>query len=163
MFVRFALHQNFYTIRPMFLLLELVGIGFGNYNALKKSKFSFGNPCIIDCLPVNICSPPKINSWCPRCNTSETTIHILRDCHWAKMVWCHSPSVLPQSFFHLPLQSWLYTNASMDTLILCHQLPWKIYFPILCWHLWWARNERIFNNQSCFQYQIIHKVVQCAT
>ena len=33
---------------------KTIGIGFGNYNAPKKSKFLFGNPCAIDCLPINI-------------------------------------------------------------------------------------------------------------
>ena len=51
----------------------------------------------------------------------------------------------------------------MDTLILRHQLPWKIYFPFLYWHLWLARNECIFNNQSSSQSQLVHKAVQFAT
>ena len=62
-------------------------------------------------------SCPEINNRCPRCNTPETIIHILRDCHWAKMVWCHSLGIFPLSFFHLPLQDWLHTNATLDSLI----------------------------------------------
>ena len=37
-----------------------------------------------------------------------------------------------------------------------------MYFTFLCWHLWLARNEHIFNNQSHSQSRIIHKVVQFA-
>ena len=44
----------------------------------------------------------EIDNRCPRCNTFETTIHILRDCPWSKMVWCQSLGVLPPSFFQLP-------------------------------------------------------------
>ena len=32
---------------------------------------------------LSILSPKHIHQ-CPRCNTPETTIHILRDCPWAK-------------------------------------------------------------------------------
>jgi len=49
-------------------------------------------------------SRPYISDHYPRCNNLETTIHILRDCLWAKEVWCHSPGVLPLTFFQLPLQ-----------------------------------------------------------
>ena len=68
----------------------------------------------------------------------------------------------PYLFFHLPLQNCLHTNAILGSLIFHHQLPWKIYFPFLCWHLGLARNECIFKNKSCSQNRIIHKVVQCA-
>ena len=44
-------------------------------------------------------SRPKINNRCPRCNTLETTIHILRDCLWPKVVWCQSSGILSLSFF----------------------------------------------------------------
>ena len=74
-------------------------------------------------------SRSKNNNRCLRCNKPETTIHILRDCPWAMMVWCHSPCILPLSFFHLPLQNWLHTSATSDSLVFNYQLPWKIYFP----------------------------------
>jgi len=32
-------------------------------------------------------SRPHINNLCPRCNSPEITIHILRDCPWAKEVY----------------------------------------------------------------------------
>ena len=108
-------------------------------------------------------SCPEINSYCLRCNNHETTIHILRDCPQAKRIWYHSLGILPLSFFHLSLQNWLHTNATSNSIIFHYQLPWRINFTFLCWHLWLARNERIFKNQSCSQNHIIHKVVQCAT
>ena len=38
-----------------------------------------------------------------------------------------------------------------------------MYFTFLCWHLWLARNERIFNNQSHSQSRIVHKGIQFTT
>jgi len=105
-------------------------------------------------------SRPHISDRCPRCNNPETTVHILRDCPWAKEVGCHSLGVLPLTFFQLPLQSWLQTNATGDAVILNLQLPWKIYFSFICWPLWLARNERIFHNQLSSQNRLIYKMVQ---
>ena len=45
-----------------------------------------------------------VDSHCPRCNSPETTLHILRDCPWARVVWSQSPGILPFSFYHMPLQ-----------------------------------------------------------
>ena len=69
---------------------------------------------------------------CPRCNSPETTLHILQDCPWAREVWSQSPGILPLSFFHMPLQDWLRHNATLDRAILPYQLPWRIYFPFTC-------------------------------
>ena len=52
-------------------------------------------------------SRSDVDDHCPRCNTLETTIHILRDCPWAKIVWCQSLGVLPLSLFQLTLQTCL--------------------------------------------------------
>ena len=50
---------------------------------------------------------PYVDLRCPRCQYLETTIHILRECAWAKEVWHQSPGLLPLPFFQLPLQEWL--------------------------------------------------------
>ena len=59
-------------------------------------------------------SCPNISDRCPRCNSIETTSHILRDCPWAKVIWLQSLSILPLSFFQLPLQNWLKTNSKLE-------------------------------------------------
>ena len=100
---------------------------------------------------------------CPRCHTPETTIHVLWDCPWAKEVWNQSPGILPLSFFHMPLQEWLRCNAIADRDILPYHLPWIIYFPFMCWKLWLARNERIFQNESRSQHSLIYATMQAAT
>ena len=89
-----------------------------------------------------------LNEQCPRCHHPETTIHILRDCPWAKEVWSQSLGILPVSFFQLYLREWLQSSATADITILNLQLTWSIYFPFHCWNLWLAKNERIFRQQS---------------
>ena len=56
----------------------------------------------------------NINEQCPRCNNSETIIHILCDYLWAKEALDQSLGILPLSFFHMPLQAWLRCNADAE-------------------------------------------------
>ena len=72
---------------------------------------------------------PSVDSRYPRCQSPETTLHILRDCPWAKEVWHQSPGILPLSFFHLPLQEWLRAHVTVDRTSLPRQPPWQVYFP----------------------------------
>ena len=104
-----------------------------------------------------------VDSHCPRCNAPETTLHILRDCPWARVIWAQSPGILPLSFYHVSLQDWLKYNATLDRTILPHQLLWRTYFPFTCWKLWIAQNERIFKNQSRTQHSLLYSSVQAAT
>ena len=156
--------QNIYTKQKMCLEKNLYGTGSGSYNVPKRSNYSFGKPCVIGFLQgsIQLFLDHTISDHRPRCNILETTIHILRDCPWAKEVWCQSPGSLPLTFFQLPLQSWLQTNATGKAVILHQQLPRKICFPFLCWHLWLAQNKRIFHNQSRSQHRLIYKTVQAA-
>ena len=104
-----------------------------------------------------------VDSLCPRCQSPETTLHILRDCPWEREIWCQSPGILPLSFFGMPLQNWLQYNATLERAILPHLIPWRVFFPFTCWKLWLARNERIFNHQSRSQHSLLHSAVQAAT
>ena len=61
---------------------------------------------------------PNLDAHCPRCYYLETTIHILRDCPWAREVWSQSPGILPLSFFHQTLQEWLQHNATTVNIVL---------------------------------------------
>ena len=106
---------------------------------------------------------PSMDSRCPRCQSPETTIHILRDRPWVKEVWHQSLGILPLSFFQLPLQEWLRVNATVGRASLPHQPPWQVYFPFTCWKFWLAQNERIFKNQSHSQHSLIYSSVQAAT
>lgn len=64
---------------------------------------------------------PHLDSHCPRCHTSETTIHSLHDCPWTKEVWSQSPGICScLSFIHpykigsnvMQLQTRLYYTSS---------------------------------------------------
>ena len=68
---------------------------------------------------------------CPRCHSPETTIHILRDCPWAKEEWHQSPGILPLSFFQLLLQDWLRYNATVVRTSLPHHPLGRSIFPSL--------------------------------
>ena len=91
---------------------------------------------------------PHVDTHCPRCHTSETTIHILRDCLWTKEIWQQCPRILPLNFFRMLLQDWSRYNATTTIVILPHQIPWHVYFPFTCWNIWLAHNGRIFRDQS---------------
>ena len=61
-----------------------------------------------------------LDNHCPQCHNPKTTIHILRDCPWAKEAWSQFPGILPMSFFHMPLQDWLWCNVTTDVVIMPH-------------------------------------------
>ena len=63
----------------------------------------------------------------------------------------------------MPLQDWLRYNATWDRAILPHHIPWRVFFPFICWKLWLARNERIFKHQSRSQHSLLYSSVQAAT
>lgn len=79
-------------------------------------------------------SRPYISDRCPRCNNFETTIHILRDCPWAKEVWCHSLSVLPLTFW-VTITIMAADQCNLGCCYLEPATSLEIYFPFLCWHL----------------------------
>ena len=106
---------------------------------------------------------PHVDTHCPCYYHQETTIHILRDCPWAKEIWSQSPRILPLSFFRLSLQDWLRSNATQNIVILPQQIPWSVYFPFTCWNIWLARNERTFKGQSRSQHSLIYSSMQATT
>ena len=70
---------------------------------------------------------------------------------------------MPISFFALPLQGWLQSNANSERSTHPHLIPWKVLFPFTCWKLWLACNEKIFNHKSTTQHAILYSSVQAAT
>ena len=68
-----------------------------------------------------------MDSLCPRCQSHETTLHILRDCPWAREIWSQAPGILPISFFALPLQDWLHENANSERTTHPHLIPSAFY------------------------------------
>ena len=70
-----------------------------------------------------------MDSLCPRCQSPETILHILRDCPWVREIWSQALGILPISFFTLPLQDWLQSNANSERSTHPHLIPWKVLFP----------------------------------
>ncbi|XP_057760081.1 uncharacterized protein LOC130980412 [Arachis stenosperma] len=79
---------------------------------------------------------------CPRCNAEEeTTIHILRDCQFAKKVWS---SLVPQDhlseFFNTDLPEWILINLSQRG-------NWPCTFGMGISALWYDRNKLVFEGK----------------
>ena len=108
-FVRLGQPQNIYTNKLRSLQISNCGIGYGSSTVLKKIQI-FIWKAMRNRVPTRqylAFSCPNVNVIYPRCNSPETTIHILIDCPWAKDVWGNSPGILPLSFFQTSLQPWL--------------------------------------------------------
>ena len=73
---------------------------------------------------------------CSRChNASETPLHCLLNCLYAKEVW-NLLQFTHSQFFSLDLLDWLKSFSSgMDSVIFCVGL----------WHIWTMRNEFVFS------------------
>ncbi|CAI0548092.1 unnamed protein product, partial [Linum tenue] len=75
---------------------------------------------------------------CPRCKQStETVLHVLRDCPFSRLVWMQLiPLSDHQRFFGSSQQVWILDN-------LRHQ-HFSLEFGITCWALWRSRNDLVF-------------------
>ncbi|CAA0809421.1 Polynucleotidyl transferase- ribonuclease H-like superfamily protein [Striga hermonthica] len=84
------------------------------------------------------------SSLCTLCGRAEeSTLHCLRDCARATLVW---QRLLPDSmpgFFSLPLPEWLSQNLQNGLHI--NVIGWKTTFGVTLWQLWRGRNEEIFS------------------
>ncbi|CAN1147565.1 Putative ribonuclease H protein At1g65750 [Linum perenne] len=70
-------------------------------------------------------------------NSEETTIHILRDCTFAKVSWDKLGGLeCSATFYQGDLVTWLRQGLHSDNGLL---------FGVHCWMLWKMRNERIFS------------------
>lgn len=79
---------------------------------------------------------------CPRCQETETPMHVLRDCVFAKNIWLlYGQSSLLPNFFTLPFQSWCKVNLSISCL--SSYIPWSTVFAFTIWVIWLGRNSFI--------------------
>jgi len=86
---------------------------------------------------------------CPFCNdTSETILHILRDCPIARRFWNSFPSSIHANLFYgSNLSSWLqinYRSQQPSTF----GIPWGVIFHFRVWSLWLNCNKVIFRDGS---------------
>ena len=80
-------------------------------------------------------------------DTSESAIHLLRECPFAKQIWrkVGIPTTMEASF-NLEMHQWLKTNCLSSHDILSNGVPWKILFTFTMWNLWKHRNRVVFEN-----------------
>ncbi|RYR04899.1 hypothetical protein Ahy_B06g084709 isoform A [Arachis hypogaea] len=76
---------------------------------------------------------------CPRCNRQEEcTLHVLRDCSYAKCVWSLlNPHEVVADFFNLSIKDWLAQNLLARSDSACK-------FGVTVSSLWFYRNSLIF-------------------
>ncbi|GLT82219.1 hypothetical protein SLE2022_006230 [Rubroshorea leprosula] len=83
---------------------------------------------------------------CPRCGlAAESSIHILRDCQFARQIWCKL-GVWAQDFFTLDTTPWIKKFAAVTSNHRGLGIPWACLFLSTVWLLWKDRNKLIFNN-----------------
>lgn len=87
------------------------------------------------------------NSFCTLCNhETESCLHILRDCKYAKEIWKSllEPNMFAD-FFKDELQTWIKKNltAALNDGV---EIGWDRRFLATIWWLWRWRNDYIFNN-----------------
>ncbi|KAK9111781.1 hypothetical protein Scep_019300 [Stephania cephalantha] len=90
---------------------------------------------------------------CPGCEDEpESVLHVLRDCNLARSIWDRWLwNMDSRKFFKAELREWLAVNlASKDTY-------WRVLFGVVCWYLWYWRNEAVFNNHQARTIRILFK------
>ena len=72
--------------------------------------------------------------YCSRCPSHiEDTIHVLRDCQQAKLIWdCLLNHRVKSNFFTWDLNDWIYQNL-MDNLGMCSDFPWSLLWGTTVW------------------------------
>lgn len=84
--------------------------------------------------------------------SSETVLHILRECPQAKEVWRAILLLLQvPHFFQHDLQPWLSCNI-LNKNKGCAGLPWNTIFGFTCWYIWKWRNHCVFNSEEALPY-----------
>ena len=109
----------------------------------------------------------QVTPLCHFCEVStETTVHVLRDCCVARNLWSSLLSPMSDSlFFGLHLNDWLRLNCcKMDTYS-SSGIRWGILFSFGVWILWLHRNRVLFRNervQDNLKPSVLAKVVEFA-
>ena len=84
------------------------------------------------------------------CNSSsETILHVLRDCQVARNLWIAlSPPLTAVSFFGLQLTDWLWPNCRSTKTMATSDVSWGILFGFGIWTLWTHQNGVLFQNEK---------------
>ncbi|KAK9029503.1 hypothetical protein V6N11_026617 [Hibiscus sabdariffa] len=92
--------------------------------------------------------------YCPLCHREvESILHTLRDCVYIRQYWRRIvPQVLLNTFFSSSAQDWLRHNLYSNILFRTN-LPWKLVFSSILWHIWKNRNDAIFLGSSSTTFE----------
>ena len=101
-----------------------------------------------DCLMTNSHRVKRGLATDPNCrlciHEEEDSLHILRDCSFARDIWRNLiPTAARDTFYSLPLQTWLSRNLTTDTPSI-----WPTMFTTTTWWLWKWRNSRCFEDSN---------------
>ncbi|KAK4480063.1 hypothetical protein RD792_013120 [Penstemon davidsonii] len=89
------------------------------------------------------------NDLCPRCSTNrEDLFHIFYNCPKAKMIW--DVVISPSDSLALSLidsSHWIERNLKQNFHnLLLPECPWPFIFLSTIWHIWKARNKKVFED-----------------
>lgn len=94
---------------------------------------------------------------CQQCqDPKEDTLHVLRDCKFAKEV-CVTlcPLHKIRNFFSLGLKDWLLSNLRCRE-VSKEEIGWAEKFAVVCWFLWRWRNGSTFRGEkSCLTKRVM--------
>lgn len=81
------------------------------------------------------------NPDCDHCSAIETTIHVLRDCNLAMVIWMHIVRLdCRDDFFNSSLEDWIAMNMSQHLGVHEH-LNWQAMWANACHLIWTWRNK----------------------
>ena len=86
---------------------------------------------------------------CSICNDyEETTLHMLRDCMEARMIWLQFIEYCYwDNFFSMSLNDWLLVNLRSEDMCSKTGTLWNLAFGTICWILWNWRNRTLFEDE----------------
>ncbi|GLT73739.1 hypothetical protein SLA2020_455770 [Shorea laevis] len=148
-----AMHVHNSIVGPSSSSPSFKGDCLWHLNIPEKLKLFLGQS-YCDILPTKdnlLCRRVNVDSECPMCNLEdESVLHCLKSCQVAHAVWIGCPLSLRVS--EIQADTFADCFNSISTLLQMEQLE---LFCVLCWKIWHARNELLWNGKSVNPRHII--------
>ncbi|KAK7823309.1 putative ribonuclease h protein [Quercus suber] len=109
----------------------------------------------------------EVSSMCQLCReSSESILHVLRDCHVAHNLWTSlSPPMAESIFCGLKSSEWLRQNCCISKTSPILDIRWGIIFSFGIWTLWLNRNGVVLrheNGQRNLKSDVLAKAMEFA-